>query len=61
MARRAKRSRRDSAEDMETNWPMIDSYTDKDGFLVKVYKAAYAVGMMPAIVRPRERQSLSSM
>jgi hypothetical protein len=42
----------EDAED--TAWPVIDSYTTKDGLLVKVYQAAWAVaGSNPFDVRPK--------
>ena len=52
MARKPKNE--DSAEDTEAQWPVVDSYTDKNGFLVKVCRAAYAVaGSNKYSVRPR--------
>ena len=45
----------DDEDDMATTWPMIDSYTTKDGLLVKVYKTAHAVmGGNKYSVRPKQ-------
>jgi hypothetical protein len=42
MARKPKQSAED-AEDTAPEWPVIDSYTTKEGLFVKIYKEAYCV------------------
>ena len=53
MAKQPKNLQSDT-DDMATDWPVIDSYTTEDGFLVKVYRAAYAFSAVNTITaRPR--------
>lgn len=42
MARRPK-DLPEADNDMATDWPVTETYTNKDGIIVKVYKAAHAV------------------
>jgi hypothetical protein len=45
----------DETADMGSQWPVIDSYTTKDGLLVRVYKAAHAVATSNQFsARPRK-------
>jgi len=44
----------DDEGDTATQWPVIDSYTTADGFVVRVFKAAYAVAAINKFsVRPK--------
>lgn len=53
MARKSK-NLPDNDEDAAPEWPAINSYTDKDGLVIRVFKAAYAVaGSNKFSVRPK--------
>ena len=54
MAKKPKEFLEDDDDAATTEWPAIKSYTTEDGFLVKVYQAAYAVaGSNKYSVKPK--------